>query len=265
MIELINLTANEVERLLATDEYKTREYKFSRFELDALGGTSEGYHEARECNSITALADLFEDLIQELGTLPTQKQYVERGVEIAEKWWAKNKTSKWEAGMMFSFNYRLAQSYKSHVIEMHTQLKLQEMFPTAKVYSHDYLDYGLAVDIMMDYNGRRYSIHILKDSVKSRNYYNQKEKRTGFYINGKWHKYKRDFTGHLKFEYDLKNKDKCKNINGIPLFKDEYISISILLAEIEGKGEEINGETQLDKFVSWLKDNCLVNTNFSFC
>lgn len=257
-------TAKEIEALLATKEYKTSEYMFNKYDLQIAGGSWKGYYEAKDCNGITAHADLFEDMIDELGTLPTQKAFVKKGVAIAESWWMVNKNSVWDAGMQFQFEYRLAQSYKSHVIEVHTKAKLQDLFPTAKVFSHDYLDYGLAVDIMMDYQGKRYSIHVLKDSVESRNYYTKKEKRTGFYVNGQWQQYKRDFTGHLKFEYNLNDKQRCNNIGGIALFTDGYIATSIAMAQLDGLGEDLEKETQVDRFLYWMKESNLVDASFSF-
>lgn len=258
------MTSKQLEFLLDTPKYKTKLWTYKKNEITTKEHW-DGYYEAQRCNGITEHADLLNNMAKESQTLPTQQQYIERGTAIARKWWKENKQSKWHIGMMKQFQYRLSTSYISQVIEIHTKLRLSELYPEARVFAHDFIDYGLAVDIVMEdreYN-KRYYIHILKDSKQSREYLAQKEKRDKIYIHGQWESYSRNFTGHTHLFYKNMGK-QCKDVNGMPLFTDKYLMDTISYERVMS-GEDMGlGGNQLKKFENWLIKKGYVNSLFSF-
>lgn len=258
------MMAKDIEDLFKTKKYMTDDYTFNKSDLYQYNDFSwDDYYQAKNCNSIVPIANLLDSMMKETEVIPCQHDYVKEGIKVGRGWWETNKGG-WNTGHELAMEYRLAQQYKSLVIEIHTKLKLQELFNNSIVITHQFLDFGLGVDIVFQTKGKQFYIHILKDSPDAKKYLKQKEKRNSLYIGKKWIKYQRTFKNHLYFMFDEKDGKKCKNIGGMAFFTDYFLLKSIMSAKKENKFEDMSKETKVDKFLKFLKDKGHVDKAFDF-
>lgn len=139
---------------------------------------------------------------------------------------------------------RILRAYKSMVIELHTVLQLNILYPSLKVKRNTELDF-LGVDIQL-YDKRYksfYNIHITSNTDKGLDNLIKKEGRRLTFkydnknvfarptwgLNNKKAYVGRDFTNHLIFRYDTPklNDNSFRGVNGYQLFTEEYISRKI--------------------------------------
>lgn len=258
-------TIKEFENLISQPEYATTKYldrsKLAETDLDAVNR----YENITSFGS--DVADCFEDLMDELGRIPTQDEYVERGVDLTRQWWCEailkhNQSVKgldFEGAVVDACRDRLGRGYISMVNELHTQILLKEVYPKGKIITHDLLDLLLGVDIVLELDKKRYYIHIFKDSHYGVQAFYKKEKRGGINHNGKFIKFKRDFTGDVRLQYlsHDTNDDKCKFINGIPVFTREWLEGYMMMVTRSAKyGERLDKvDSKLNNLSTFIYDN----------
>lgn len=268
--EEIFMSVRELEQLLARPEYKT--VNLVRQELSDRD--KERVQRYENINSFGAeVADLFEDLCEELHRIPTHQEYIDRAVELTEEWWMKETLKgnphirglEFDEVMKQAVRNRQGRGYLSLVNEVHTVALLKELYPSAKIITHDLLDLVLGVDIVMEYKGKRLYFHVYKNSFYGRKAFHKKENRGGMKdSNDKFVKYHRDFSCDTSLMYDMTDTDTTKILNGIPLFTEDYIIHVIDRAmRIETVGERLSMKnSKLHKLSKWLKDN--FNKEISF-
>lgn len=264
------MSVRELEQLLARPEYKT--VNLVRQELSDRD--KERVQRYENINSFGAeVADLFEDLCEELHRIPTHQEYIDRAVELTEEWWMKETLKgnphirglEFDEVMKQAVRNRQGRGYLSLVNEVHTVALLKELYPSAKIITHDLLDLVLGVDIVMEYKGKRLYFHVYKNSFYGRKAFHKKENRGGMKdSNDKFVKYHRDFSCDTSLMYDMTDTDTTKILNGIPLFTEDYIIHVIDRAmRIETVGERLSMKnSKLHKLSKWLKDN--FNKEISF-
>lgn len=268
--ESLNMSVRELEELLARPEYKA----VILVKQDLSDKDRERVQRYENINSFGAeVADLFEDLCEELHRIPTHQEYIDRAVELTEEWWMKEslRGNTHIRGLVFddvmkqAVRNRQGRGYLSLVNEVHTVALLKELYPSAKIITHDLLDLVLGVDIVMEYKGKRIYFHVYKNSFYGRKAFHNKEHRGGMKdSNNKFVKYHRDFSCDTSLMYDTTDTDTTKILNGIPLFTEDYITHVIDRAmRIETVGERLSMKnSKLHKLSKWLKDN--FNTEISF-
>ena len=257
----INFTAEEIREILGRPEYATVP-PTDRTKLTPEQSRNVGRYE--NINSFGAeVADLFEDLCEELHRIPTQKEFCDRGLELTEKWWITETLKKnpmirglqFDATIQQAVRDRQGRSYLSIVNEVYTAALLKEMYPEARVITNDILDLVLGVDIVMEYKGKRLYFHVYKNSYWGRKAFIDKENRGGMRNStGAFVKYHRDFSGDISLVYDTTETGTTEIINGIPLFTKDYIDWQVSLALKNGAVGETLGSNnnKLEKVNNWL-------------
>lgn len=259
----ISMSATEIKELLSRPEYAAVPIVKQQLSLEEANKVKQ----YENINSFgTEIADLFEDLCDELHRIPTQQEYIDRSVELTEEWWIREtlKRNPYIRGLDFegciiqAVKNRQGRGYLSHVNEVHTIALLKELYPEANVITHDMLDLVLGVDIVMEYKGKRMYFHVYKNSYWGNKAFHNKEHRGGMKnTSGKFVKYKRDFSGDISLVYDSIDSDTTELVNGIPLFTEDYIKFSVSRAlENDSVGERIDCmNSKLHKLNNWLYKN----------
>lgn len=239
-----------------------------------------GYDEFEKLTSYGDLANLFEELAEELGRVPTQTEYIKAGFERSKEYFQKKGEDrwlpigtypngkkiwhnfKWEEKLMRAIIQRLARSYPSHMVEYSTILTLLEKYPHYKIGASDYIDTIMAVDIVVaseEHNKVAY-LHVTSASGYSDKWLKRKEDRKGIGIdkNGKKHYYKRNFKkGHVHLAFSRKEEtDSTEFINGIPIIKESHIEsvveVAMMLAPYM---DTFKDKEQLVELHNWLIEN----------
>lgn len=259
----INMSATEIKELLSRPEYAA--VPIVKQQL-----TPEEYDRVRQYENInsfgTEVADLFEDLCDELGRIPTHKEYIDRAVELTEEWWVREtlKRNPYIRGLEFdgviiqAVKNRQGRGYLSLVNEVHTVALLKEMYPNAKIITNDMLDLVMGVDIVMEYKSKRFYFHVYKNSPWGRRAFDNKVHRGGLRdANGKFVKYHRNFAGDISLVYDITDSDTTEFVNGIPLFTKQYLDMVVRKGlRMETLGERIDCcNSKLQKLNNWLFKN----------
>lgn len=266
----INMTAREIRELISSPAYST--IPTVRQELSDDDWKRVKRYE--DINSFGAeVADLFEDLCDELHRIPTHREYIDRAVELTEEWWVRETLKgnpnirgiKYDDVIKQAVANRQGRGYLSLVNEVYTVALLKELYPEAKVITHDMLDLVLGVDIVMEYKGKRIYFHVYKNSYWGNKAFHNKESRGGMKDkNGKFVKFKRDFSGDVCLVYDTTDSETTHYVNGIPLFTKEYIEFVISRAvRLDTVGERLsNNNSKLQKLNNWLFHNFNTFINF---
>lgn len=266
------LTAESLERRLAQPEYKIRGY----WDRSQLSETEQRQVNAYESISSfgSDIANLFENMIERLGFVPSQEAFIKEGVELTKKWFCDNmlknprlKGLPFNSVVQRAAEERLARTWVSMVVELHTKLLIQETLPHLKVIQHDLLDLVMGVDLVVEDDKKRYYIHIFKNTSWGMKAFKMKEKRGGLMKGRRFIKYKRDFTGDaiLAYEWDSRTDHaSTKFINGIPLFKAEFLEWKfMMLKRTASIGEAINTKhSKMDHLNDWLKNHFDQTTTF---
>lgn len=266
----INMTAKEIRELISSPEYAT--IPIVRQQL-----SDEDWDRVKRYENINSfgaeVADLFEDLYDELHRIPTHREYIDRAVELTEEWWVRETLKgnpnirgiKYDDVIKQAVANRQGRGYLSLVNEVYTVALLKELYPEAKVITHDMLDLVLGVDIVMEYKGKRIYFHVYKNSYWGNKAFHNKESRGGMKDkNGKFVKFKRDFSGDVCLVYDTTDSETTHYVNGIPLFTKEYIKFVVSRAvRLDTVGERIsNNNSKLQKLNNWLFHNFNTFINF---
>lgn len=267
-----NLTVEKLEKRLASPEYKIREF------WDRSTLTEEERKQVNAYESISSfgsdIANLFENMIERLGHVPSQEEFIQQGVELTREWFCDNMLKNPRLkGLPFNkivqkaTEERLARTWVSMVVELHTKLLIQETLPHLKVIQHDLLDLVMGVDLIVEDDKKRYYVHIFKNTSWGMKAFKIKEKRGGLMKGKQFIKYKRDFTGDsiLAYEWDKRtDHTSTKFINGIPLFKADFIEWKFkMMKRTSSIGEAVNTkESKLVKLNDWLEKNFGKKVNF---
>lgn len=256
----ISMSASEIKELLARPEYST----VPTVKQNLSNEDRRKVARYEDINSFGAeIADLFEDLCDELHRMPTQKEYCDRGVELTEDWWIRETLKKnyLIRGLQFddviiqAVRNRQGRGYLSLVNEVHTVALLKEMYPEARIITNDILDLVLGVDIVMEYKDKRLYFHVYKNSYWGRKAFIDKQYRGGMRNSeGTFVKYHRNFSGDVSLVYDPTETETTEFVNGIPLFTKEYIDWQVRLALKNGAVGETLGSNnnKLEKVNNWL-------------
>lgn len=260
-------SSKQLEELLSESQYKV----FKRVDYNGLpNDLREGVFKAEAVTSFGKEAlGLFDNLCNDLGRLPTQKEFVDKGLPLYEAYWNKYQDSHkainghpFDKGAKLGCMNRLARNYISRVVETHLELLLKEMGFTVK--SHPLIDSVMGVDLVIEDHMKRYYIHVttsIHGRDRAEKSVMKKESRGSFTVKGKWVSFARDFSGDVILCYKSGSPDETdestKWINNLPLFKKEYIEEYFLMAQLSvRKGEGINApHCKLEYFKAWAKAN----------
>lgn len=266
------LTAERLERILEKEQYRTIPF------WDRSTLSEEEKKQVSKFESITSfggtIANLFEDMMNSLGYVPTQREYVMKGIEITQDWWFDNRNNPKVKGLPFNTVVRkacaerLARTWVSNIVELHTRLLIKDTMPHLKVYTHDLLDLVAGVDLVVEDDVKRYYVHIFKNTSWGMKAYQQKQKRGGLFKGNQFIRYQRDFNGDiaLAYEWDTRtDHSTTKFINGIPLFKSEFIEWKFnIIKKLPTVGESLmTPQSKLDRLNDWLQHHFGQTVNFN--
>jgi len=250
----VQFTASMIEQLLTIDEYKP----IARMDKRTL--TPEQKQEVNALEDIVSFGQdaisLFDNLLHQKQTLPTQKEYVGEGIHIMIEWILENRPEiTISETLIEACKLRLTRTYMSKVIELHLDCILQEQ-SELKITTFPLLDSVMGVDIIAEDDKKRYYIHVTSNTPFAQRMLEQKENRGGYRVGKAYIPYSRDFSGDIIFKYDVHaESDSTQVINGFPLFKPEYVHWKLTLAKRSLTfGEDINKPySKLQHFKDWAR------------
>lgn len=254
--QILKLTSVEIEELLQQEEYSPVP------RLDKRGLSAEDKQEVyrleRRVSFSNELLDLFDYMVRDKGTLPTQAEYIEQGLPFMLHYLEHEAVEKMPITDLVRAicSLRLGRTYMSKVIEVHLYKTVKELLPHLKIYSHPLLDTIGGVDYIVEDEAKRYYTHITSNTPFASKMLLHKEKRGGYQIKDTFIKYNRDFTGDLILKYDVTgNTETTINVNGFPLFRAEYLADRFDLAFIQKSvGEPLTTEySKLQTFKDWAR------------
>lgn len=252
---MVQIKSTEIERLLRLPEYSPIE------RLDKSSLTKEENAQIRQVEEVVSfgqdLIDLFDWMIEARGTLPTQKDYVNSGINKMLKWLSENKPElEVTTVMVEACKTRLTRTYMSKVIELHFEASIREHMPDFKIITHPLIDSVMGVDAVIEDKRKRYYIHITSNTPMAIKLLKVKESRGGYKLGNAFIKYSRDFTGDIMIKYDIHTEtDTTMIINGFPLLRPDFIQWRLLLAgDSATAGESLDiPYSKLDHFTDWAK------------
>jgi hypothetical protein len=253
---LNNFTSTVIEELLAKTSYAP----VARMDKTTL--TAEQKAEVNEVEKVVSFGQevisLFETMLHQLQTLPTQAQYVEAGLGYMVSYLQENKKYiPITDTIKEACKLRLTRTYMSKVIELHLDCIIAEELPhmTAKTFSM--MDSVMGVDIVLEDDKKRYYVHVTSNTPFAEKMLKQKENRGGYKLGSTFISYSRDFTGDLILRYDLSESESTQMVNGFPLFNPEFVAWRFKMAKLSSNvGEDIKIKySKLDHFKDWAKTN----------
>lgn len=268
-MQVTGITVQELEDLLEQPEYKA----FKRLNYKELSDELfDGVKIAERVITFgQGIITLFDDLMRQTKRIPTQKEYINAGMVICEKFWKEQQYTlntingyPFTKGVKLGCMNRLARTYTSKIVELHLELLLKEL--GFKVMTHPLIDSIMGVDIVAEDDYKRYYIHV---TTSSKGHYQAeksvmaKEKRGKFKVGDAWVVYGRDFKKDciLCYEYGMQFSDgSTKWINNNPVFTKEYIEHYFSLRKCtDARGELLtNPNSKLDYFKAWAEANLKV-------
>lgn len=251
----VKLTTKQIENLLSQEEYSP----VDRMDKSLL--TAEQRYEVSILENVTSFGlasiTLFEDMVNERQSLPSQAEYVEAGMPLMVAHLQEHRpdiviTETAEQALTI----RMTRTYMSKVIEMHLEAILKEYMPEMKVKTYALLDSVMGVDLVLEDDKKRYYVHVTSNTPFAQKMLGQKEGRGGHRVGNTYIKYSRDFTGDLILRYDTFNEsDTTQMVNGFPLFKPDFIVERFFIAKRQSAiGESLSvSYSKLDHFTDWAK------------
>ena len=242
-----SLTVKRLEGYLRLKEYRIPEIKLTSQDIN-----EENFKKMEQANRIMGrnFHHAFEIWYKQFKRIPTPQEFLVLQLQDLKNnmknpsWRAKNYANfEFTPAVEKGIKHRILRSYKSFIIELHTVLAVQEIFPDLKVITNAELDFA-GVDLLVkDHKNKiEHSIHITKASEYAIDFLFKKEGRSltfrGYgsklYARPKWTNinhciYKhRDFTGHTFLLYYTQGQyEIMQYINGYPLFRMEYIKYKL--------------------------------------
>ncbi|MED4619466.1 hypothetical protein [Priestia megaterium] len=159
----LNYTLEELETLLAKPEYRA----YNR--LNYSNVPEALYDGVKKMDNVVSFGqeviDLFDNMVDRLGRLPSQKEYIAEGLPLYEAFWKENQyTHKkingypWTKGVKLGIMDRIARTYTSKLVELHLELMLKELGFTVK--AHPLLDSVMGVDLVVEDDEKIYYVHV---------------------------------------------------------------------------------------------------------
>lgn len=206
------------------------------------------------------MGSAFESLCTELGRVPTQTEFNDYCLALAEDFWNHSKPEgiAWSDPVATAVANRNYRCYVSQIVELHAVLLLRELFPKWKVLGSDLLDTLMGVDIVVETGRKRLYLHVMKNSKYSFLAFRKKAQRGGMRdAKGKFHRYYRDFKGDKTLMYEGRPESSSETtefINGLPLFKAEWLQSQLMLFDTFGQfGEPLEGSKKLEYMEGYLQ------------
>lgn len=207
--------------------------------------------------------EIWEDLMIEHGRIPTYKEFTDRVVEqVKTNDWSKKNNIQWNKAKEDVVRLRVAWYYRSHVLEIFTITQLHHKFPDCHVWTDNVIDRVFGVDIIFEdkKTGVNYYIHITQDG----NDIMDKQDR-GWCKNadGKWFKFKRDFSrdkGHFPLLYGVRNCKKNVMLGSQPIFRIKFLvgEIENMRAEVADSFDDSVTPKELSRFQKFVEENNIV-------
>lgn len=232
--------------LLNTEEFKQQEYE---------------YHYNTEFEKLPdyGVIDLYDDLKKEFGRIPSQTEYIESGLIIAEDFFTKkrySKTFEWDESLIKSVKNRLARTYNSYLIESQVELYLKEKTDIRLAFNK-MLDKKFGADICILKDDRIYYLHIAKDSKYSRSMLSDKGTRKPFILyNNTKYWWKRNWgKAHHKLLFNFTDDNMMIEINGNYLFNDNYLKKYFEELFESNDYDEHSNDSEIAQFYRFLRTN----------
>lgn len=250
------LTVSMLERLLFKKEYAA----IQRLDYDTKAERKAAATVERVTGFGNHMANAFETQCALLDSIPTQKQFDQYCLQLAEQFWseAMPEGTAWNSGIAKAVTNRNYRCWLAQINELHCSLLLQELFPRWNVYNSNDIDLLMGVDLIVETEKKRLYLHIFKDSQYSFIAFRKKEQRGGRKDqNGKFHRFQRDFTGDKALMYaamDVET-ESTKFINGIPLFKANWLENQMeLFNHFDQFGEPLEDTAKLQHLEDYLAE-----------
>ena len=256
LYSMLSLTAEQLKETLAQPQYAAIAYQ----RIEGKGSRRIEETVERVTGFGLKMSSAFESMITELGRVPTQAEFDAYCLTLAEDFWNHSKPEgiEWDATVATAVSNRNLRCYVRQVTELHAMLLIRELFPQWTVVGSDLLDNLMGVDIVVETGRKRLYLHVMKNSKYSFLAFRKKQKRGGLRdINGKFHRYNRDFTGDKALMYEGRPEscsDTTEFVNGLPLFKADWLKSQLLLFDTFGQfGEPLDHSKKLDYMEGYLK------------
>lgn len=221
---------------------------------------------------------VFDDLLKELGRVPSQREYIQEYIWRAKAfftdeekvdsngilWVTFGTTSRmfrWNEGLVKAIINRAGRTYQSLLVEYTTAQQLKNIFPNSKVVVSGLVDMAFGSDIVLEMEGKITYIHVFSNTYWGHKGFSNKAHRPGRAtdIEGKRHCWKREWSvAHSPLAFGREEDNMTEIINGNPLFKEEALKQYIEnIFSTDGMYEVVSSsnETQLGKFIKWCEDH----------
>lgn len=231
LLATLDLTSKKLETIIADPTYGIKE----AIRIEGKGNLKIVDAVERVTGFGQEMASMFETLASQLGRIPTETEFNAACTKLVKAFWLKEKPDGivWGETVEATVINRNIRCYMAQINELHCLLLLRELFPEWKIVSSDDLDLLMGVDIIVETKNKRLYLHLFKNSKFSFLAFRKKEKRGGRKDgDGKFQRYQRDFSGDKTLMYEGRadsSSETTKFINGIPLFKAEWLESQLLL------------------------------------
>lgn len=260
LLATLDLTVDQLEVVLAQPEYELQPHNV----INGKHNQSIMHTVERVTGFGIDMGSAFEALLLTLGRVPTQQEFNDYCLSVAQIFWEKSNPEgiAWDDAVAQAVTNRNYRCYISQVVELHCTLLLKELFPDWGIYSSDALDNLLGVDLVVETETKRLYLHIFKNSKYSFLAFRKKQYRGGTKdSNGKFRKFNRNFDGDKVLMYEGKpesSSETTKHINGMPLFKAEWLENQLILFDtFKQFGEPLEDSKKLEYLDNFLEQYVL--------
>lgn len=244
------------------------------------------YPEFEALNYYGNTTTLFDDLTEELQRIPTPREYGQESLNRARDFFTSDTNADGGKTVLikpynqppchFTFYFeqdlflqqaiviRQWRSYQSFLVELLFKAWVYEHKITeVDIGSHNLMDIVMGVDVALYFKEIDYTLYIHVISASQSNKWRNKEKRNQWNSLGK---FKRDFTNHVEFTYNLNMIDDLfTNINGHTVPTSFYINMKYeAMKRYAGRLKEdtkkelqseepLEAKSNIDMLESWLK------------
>lgn len=273
-MEIYTMTIREYEEMLSKKEYKAITYPPHTYD--------SAFEDLMDYGNIT---NLFDDLVDSLGRVPTQTEYVNAGVERSKRYFTPENgdinqgvqiivgnyrnqrmhTFYWNEPMLqTAVKKRLSRTYPSLLAEVGLIIYMREVRPDLFIAAHPDIDIILGVDaVAFDRKlDKALYFHVTGASSGGTSFLKKKAGRKGYAkrADGTAAFYTRkELGGHVHLAFNKFNEDiSTKIINGNPVFKAEYLEKVLELAFKQDDLDKATGPEglyQLRDLANWLVTN----------
>ncbi|MFB4158913.1 hypothetical protein ACE1TF_03415 [Geomicrobium sp. JSM 1781026] len=220
----MKFTVNYIEETIARTEYAP----IKRLDKHTL--SKERKAELHQVEDIVSFGGeviyLFDELVHMYEALPSQKKYVNAGVNKMLKYMTDFEPDiEVTTVMVEGCKLRLTRTYMSRLVELHLQAVIREELPNFKHIEYMYVDSVMGVDLVLEDDQKRYYVHVTSNTPQAKAMLKNKESTGGLSVNRTYVPYSRDFDGDLILKYETSQAStSTKFINGFPLFDTDYVA-----------------------------------------